>query len=106
MAFEAVTQNLAEACNLLDAMGNPARLEILSILAQEEISVGNLATKMGLSQSALSQHLSKLRSQDLVGTRRDAQTIFYVCKNPAVLRVLGELAVLFDDEDAARQKAT
>ena len=82
----------AAACKLLDAMANAKRFEVLTLLSADEISVGNLADKVGLTQSALSQHLAKLRAADLVSTRRDSQTIFYSCTSPAVQAVLKVLA--------------
>jgi ArsR family transcriptional regulator, virulence genes transcriptional regulator len=59
-----------------------------------EQSVNKLAVRVGLSQSALSQHPNKLRRARLVETRRDAQTIYYLCRSAAVqhmLRVLDEI---------------
>jgi ArsR family transcriptional regulator, virulence genes transcriptional regulator len=76
------------ASDFLSAMANPKRLLILKVLVGGEIAVGAL---VGLSQSALSQHLSKLRAQNLVTTRRDAQTIYYSSKSDAVLTVLDAL---------------
>jgi DNA-binding transcriptional ArsR family regulator len=68
---------------------------ILNILSKEEVSVGSLAVMTELSQSALSQHLGKLRAASLVQTRRDAQTIFYRCDSVAVIQVLGTLSCIF-----------
>ena len=62
---------------LLSALANQKRLMIMSYLFQGELSVNALAHKVGLSQSALSQHLAKLRTVGIVSTRRDGQTIFY-----------------------------
>lgn len=60
---------------------------------------------VGLSQSALSQHLSKLRAQNLVSTRRDAQTIYYSSSSDAVLKILGALSDIYgDDTDAVEEK--
>lgn len=56
---------------------NPRRLMILCQLASGEKSVGALQTAVGLGQSALSQHLARLREAGVVATRREAQTIFY-----------------------------
>jgi ArsR family transcriptional regulator len=56
---------------------NARRLLILCELAQGEQSVGALQAAVGLSQSALSQHLAKLRAAGMVATRRDAKTIYY-----------------------------
>ncbi|RWX74684.1 ArsR family transcriptional regulator [Neorhizobium lilium] len=80
---------------LLDAMANAQRLAILSILIGEEISVGSLSKRIGLSQSALSQHLSRLRSAGLVVTRRDAQTIYYRCEDSGVKQLVATLSELF-----------
>jgi ArsR family transcriptional regulator, virulence genes transcriptional regulator len=83
-----------QASMLLSALENPKRLEILQILVEGEQSVNKLAVRVGLSQSALSQHLNKLRQARLVETRRDAQTIYYLCRSAAVqhmLRVLDEI---------------
>jgi len=76
---------------LLNAMSNPKRLHVLSLLSTREISVGALALKVDLSQSALSQHLSRLRGADLVTTRRDSRTVFYSCKSTAVQEILKTL---------------
>ena len=65
------------AATLLKVMANPNRLIILCQLAEGEKAVGELERVVGLSQSALSQHLSVLRQQGVVTTRRSAQSIFY-----------------------------
>ena len=65
------------ATGLLKAMSNPVRLLVLCQLAESEKSVGELQPLIGLSQSALSQHLALLREKRLVRTRRDGQQIFY-----------------------------
>ena len=65
------------ASALLKAMGNKHRLMILCHLSETEACVSALEKVVGLSQSALSQHLAKLRNENLVKTRRHAQTIFY-----------------------------
>lgn len=85
------------ASEFLSAMANPKRLLILKVLVGGEIAVGALAHQVGLSQSALSQHLSKLRAQNLVTTRRDAQTIYYSSKSEAVMIVLDALSRIYDN---------
>ena len=67
----------AEAARLLTALANKHRLAILCELIEGERSVGALVKAVGLTQSALSQHLAKLRTAGIVATRRDAQTIYY-----------------------------
>ncbi|WP_249741055.1 ArsR/SmtB family transcription factor [Agrobacterium rubi] len=78
-----------QAAKLLAAIANARRLVILDIISQQETSAGSLAEQVGLSQSALSQHLAKLRSAKLVNTRRDAQTIYYSCNSDIANRLLG-----------------
>jgi DNA-binding transcriptional ArsR family regulator len=80
-----------EAAALLASMANAKRLLVLCHLVEGERSVGDLAAIAGLSQSALSQHLGKLRLQGLVRTRRDAQTIFYSLASDEVRAVLETL---------------
>jgi DNA-binding transcriptional ArsR family regulator len=77
MDLDALEHHSRRATTLLKAMSNEHRLVILCQLAQGEKCVGQLETVIGLSQSALSQHLARLRRDHLVKTRRSAQTIFY-----------------------------
>ena len=65
------------AAQLLKALANEKRLLVLCLLAERERSVGQLNHLLELSQSALSQHLAVLRSDGIVITRREAQTIYY-----------------------------
>ncbi|MCR9077812.1 MAG: metalloregulator ArsR/SmtB family transcription factor [Hyphomonadaceae bacterium] len=86
------------AASLLKAMSNPHRLMILCRLGASEASVSELQTDSGLSQSALSQHLSVLRTRELVATRRDAQTIYYRLSDPAVRQVIETLMKIYCPE--------
>ena len=76
---------------ILKAMGNISRLQILFALKENEKSVGQLEDIVGLSQSALSQHLAVLRRVEVVKTRRQAQTIYYSIKNAVVINILNLL---------------
>jgi len=86
-------------------MANPKRLLILCNLVNGEVPVGVLATQVGLSQSALSQHLSKLRAQKLVKTRRDAQTIYYSSNASQVLTILDALETIYDVQVSSKSAA-
>ena len=77
-------------------MGNEKRLEILYNLSEQELNVGELEKIVGLSQSALSQHLAVLRAENIVKTRRVAQTIFYSIRSDKVLKVLQLLDGLYN----------
>lgn len=87
--------NARKASTLLKAMSNEHRLAIFCQLAQGEKSVGELVRLVGLSQSALSQHLARLRRDNLVKTRREAQTIYYTVASPEALSVLEQLHDLY-----------
>lgn len=74
---ERMALHSAHAARLLKSLANEKRLQILCCLHEHELSVGELNARIDLSQSALSQHLALLREEGLVGTRREAQTIYY-----------------------------
>ncbi|PWV97522.1 DNA-binding transcriptional ArsR family regulator [Hoeflea marina] len=88
-----------DAAGLLSAMGNAKRMLILCNLVEGEMAVSALAEKVGLSQSALSQHLAKLRHRNLVSTRRDAQTIYYSVSAESVIAVLKTLETIYFADD-------
>jgi DNA-binding transcriptional ArsR family regulator len=86
----------AEAAKLLKQLANEHRLLVLCrLVAEREMTVGDIAEAIGLSQSALSQHLAKMRDDGLVATRRDGQTIYYRLADKNVGRVLTLLKNIF-----------
>ena len=91
MEIAALEANAERAADLLGAMANSRRLLLLCKLVDGERSVNDLAQSIGLSQSALSQHLAKLREKGLVATRRDAQTIYYRLASKEVHGILSTL---------------
>ncbi len=95
MDIEVLEKNAERAADLLGAMANPRRLMVLCKLVEGEKSVTALAESVGIGQSALSQHLAKLREKGLVSTRRDAQTIYYGLSSDEVRGVLGTLYGLY-----------
>ena len=92
--------NVSKA-RLLTHLSNTTRLEILSLISDQEVSVGDLCSNMTISQSAVSQHLAKLRVDGLVSTRRESQIVYYSCTNMAVHRVLNLLDEIFSPEFTA-----
>lgn len=94
--LEKLQQSAGEAADMLKLLANESRLLILCQLAAAgEMSVGELTDAVALSQSALSQHLARLRAENLVATRREAQTIHYRIADPRVGRVLNLLKSLY-----------
>lgn len=83
-----------DASHLLKAMGNMWRLRILCLLTKGERCVGEIEDILGLSQSALSQHLARLRQSGLVHGRRHHQRIFYALAEPALPAVRQTLCTL------------
>ena len=79
-----LTSQSEEVADLLKAMANSHRLLILCELNNGERSVSELEAVVPLSQSALSQHLAKLRESAIVSTRREAQTIYYALSDERV----------------------
>jgi DNA-binding transcriptional ArsR family regulator len=88
-------KNAVHVTALLKAIANPARLIILCQLIEGECSVGALERAVGLSQSAISQHLAVLRRGDVVAGRRDGQTIFYSLASTDVVAVMNTLHAVF-----------
>lgn len=97
MASKKLLDNAGAAVEFLSLISNEKRLAILALLVQREMTVGTIADKVSLSQSALSQHLAKLRGLDLVDTRRDRQMIYYSCNSDAVRQVLRTLDSIFGE---------
>lgn len=95
IALAAFEESAEKASQLLTAMANAKRLVVLCNLLEGEKSVGHLASIVGLSIAALSQHLGKMRALDLVRTRRDGQTIYYRLASSEVEEVLKTLYGLY-----------
>ena len=88
---EAMRAHAADAARLLKTLGNEKRLMLLCLLVEGERSVGELNARVELSQSALSQHLAVLRTDGLVTTRREAQTIYYSLAEGPAQRIIDTL---------------
>jgi DNA-binding transcriptional ArsR family regulator len=92
---EAMAAKADEAAHMLRLLANPHRLQVLCLLVDGELSVGAIQQQVALSQSALSQHLARLREQGLVETRREGTSIFYRIADPAVLQIMQVLAAIY-----------
>ena len=94
-----VADKAGAAAALLKALSNEHRLLILChLVAADELTVGALVERVGLSQSALSQHLARLRDQGLVSFRRESQTLYYRVSDPRAGQVLAVLRDIFCPE--------
>ena len=93
--IKAMSRRAEEAAGLLRALAHGARLRVLCELSGGERRVGELVRASGLSQSALSQHLARLRQDGVVSTRRDAQTIYYSLADVKSRQLVGLLFELY-----------
>lgn len=95
-SLKMLAKQAGEAAQLLKLLGNEKRLLILCFLAARgEMTVGELVGVVKLSQSALSQHLARLRADGLVTFRRTAQTLHYSIADRKALRVLQTLKDIY-----------
>lgn len=89
-------ERTGEVAGILKALSNEKRLLILcKLLERGELSVMSLCDTVGLSQSALSQHLAKMRDEKIIDFRRDGQTIYYHVSSPEVNRILKTLKSIY-----------
>ncbi len=88
-------QNAEQAARMLKTLANPGRLMILCNLLKQESSVGELEALVGLSQSALSQHLSRMRSEGLLDSRREGQNVIYRLSDERVRYLIESLYQVF-----------
>ena len=96
MEFRDFEANALEVANVLRTLGNERRLMILCKLAEAgEMTVGALVEAVGLSQSALSQHLAKMRDEGLVTFRRESQTLWYRIADPRIEDLFATLHRLY-----------
>jgi DNA-binding transcriptional ArsR family regulator len=96
MGIEELAANASQAAALMKALSNEHRMLILChLIAEGEMNVGVLVDRVGLSQSALSQHLAKLRAEGLVSFRRESQMLHYRVADPKAGQVLELLRDLF-----------
>ncbi|MEO8780277.1 MAG: metalloregulator ArsR/SmtB family transcription factor [Rhodanobacter sp.] len=109
--LSAMQSQAADASRLLKTLGNAQRLRVLCLLVDHEMSVGQINEQLpDLSQSALSQHLAKLREEGLVVTRREAQTIWYTLKQGPAEQIITTLYGIYcvpgAEDERSRAKVT
>ena len=93
-----------EASHLLKSLASPVRLKILCQMVDAERSVGEIAANIGIRDALASQHLSLLRREGVVSTRREAQTIYYRIEHDAARQLLGVLHDCFCGKSTAAKR--
>ena len=99
MDLEKMQTSARTASELLKLLGHADRLMVLCQLILGEQSVGELSESVGIKQSALSQHLARMRHMGVVESRRDAQTIYYSIAGDKVTQIVSLLYELYCAED-------
>lgn len=95
MDMPTMAEHAGEATQLLKALANQHRLMIMCVLIEGSHSVSELNERVPLSQSALSQHLARLRSEGLVNTRREGLTIYYSLTDSNARQIIHTLHELY-----------
>jgi DNA-binding transcriptional ArsR family regulator len=90
-----LNESAERASIFLKSLGNAQRLRILCLIMEQERPVGELAEQVGLTQSAVSQHLARMRQEGLIKSRREGQTIFYELADKNVARMIKLLESMF-----------
>ena len=94
-SLQSMKKNAAKAAAMLSMLSNAKRLMILCYISREDVTVNDLAQKVGLSQSALSQHLAKMRADKLVKGERRGQAVYYRIARPEVEALLATLYLIY-----------
>lgn len=97
-ALAKLEASAAPAARLLQLFANEQRLMLMCRLGEGECAVGDLAGYAGLSQSACSQHLARLRQAGVIAPRREAQTIYYHISDPGAARLIALLCDIYRDK--------
>lgn len=97
-ALAGLEAQAASAARLMRLFANEQRLMLMCRLSEGDCAVGELATFAGLSQSACSQHLARLRQEGVVASRREAQTIYYGVADPDAARIIALLCEIYREK--------
>lgn len=100
MDLDKMQESARTASELLKLLGHPDRLMVLCQLKGGEQSVGELSKSVGIKQSALSQHLARMRHLGVVNSRRDAQTIYYSLSGDKVKRIVSVVYELYCSDES------
>lgn len=97
--YRQLTEKATRPCEFLRIFGNEGRLRVLFTLIDGEHTVGELEAVLGIRQSALSQHLARLRHENVVAARRDGRNVHYSLASTKVRAVMEVVYDLFCQDD-------
>lgn len=87
--------DIVRAARCLKAMSHPLRLKILCVLGNKSISVQDIVEQVGTSQSNISQHLAILREKDILGSKKDANRVYYFIDDERMLKLIKMMRDVF-----------
>ncbi|HEY1405645.1 MAG TPA: metalloregulator ArsR/SmtB family transcription factor [Spirochaetota bacterium] len=95
MNYDEMYESSAEVSNILKILGSQIRLLAVCAIGDNELSVQELATTLGTTQSNISQHLSKLKLTNILECRRDGNVIYYRVKDKRIMKLISHLQATF-----------
>ncbi|NTW78075.1 MAG: winged helix-turn-helix transcriptional regulator [Syntrophaceae bacterium] len=87
--------DIARAARCLKAMSHPLRLKILCVLGTHSVSVQDIVDQVGTSQSNISQHLAILREKNILGSKKEANRVFYYIDDERMLQLIKMMRDVF-----------
>lgn len=93
--FITLDDDIERAAHALKAMSHPLRLKILCAVGESELAVQDIVDRVGTSQSNVSQHLAKLKSKEILTTRRDANHVYYRVYDERILQLVEMMRDVF-----------
>ena len=87
--------DIVMAARCLKAMSHPLRLKILCVLGTQSISVQDIVEQVGTSQSNVSQHLAILREKNILGSKREANRVYYFIDDERMLKLIKMMRDVF-----------
>jgi ArsR family transcriptional regulator len=88
-------EQIEQAARAMKAISHPLRLKILCVLGEQEVSVQEIVDAVGTTQSNVSQHLAILREKGVIGSRKDANRVFYSVRDQRTLQLLVMMREVF-----------
>lgn len=90
-----LTKQADSVAQVLKSLAHPVRLKILCQLLEGEQSVGDLTEFCGISQSAMSQFLNRMRAEGVLASRREGHFVYYVVADPRLGKLLRALKEIY-----------
>jgi DNA-binding transcriptional ArsR family regulator len=103
MNIKSLEHKADEAAEFVGLLSSPHRLRILCLLAEGEMSVGEIGEATKLRQAAVSQQLALLREHKIVAARREGTTMFYSISHPGAEKVIKTLYSVFCEPAKSRK---